>query len=79
MRLSFGLLGVSDFRWPRGTRILSAEGRLDFNNAIWVYGSGDDDPGESGERSEARGTPRPPRSSRLSPRGGKPSLVIVGI
>ena len=28
--------GVSDFRWPWHT--YSAEGRLDFNNAIWVYG-----------------------------------------
>lgn len=50
----------------------SAEGRLDFNNAIWVYGGGDGDDGgdEAGPRA-----PFDCKTSRFSPRGGKPARI----
>lgn len=78
MRL-FLLRSARYIRFPmtaRRTRILPAEGRLDFNNAIWVYGSGDDDPGVNGE---TRGCCGRPVRAGFRPEEVNPGLVIVGI
>jgi len=63
----------------RGTRT-SAEGRLDFNNAIWVYGGGIEDGGEN--EAVLRGcAPRSTvkRAGFRPEEVNQPGLVIVGI
>lgn len=75
LSVSLGRIGVSDFRWPWHTYF---EGRLDFNNAIWVYGGG--------RAATTKGTKRGRAPRSTVKRAGfrpeevnQPGLVIVGI